>query len=340
MLLLLLLLGGLVPGMVSSTNPGFSRTINILPVVYIFPALALVGGASWAARRWVKGCNLIMGAVVVLAILYFAADIYAYFGVWAHHPETRSLHGPETLELAEYLEANPGIENIAISAPGVNYFNPWDLIQMGLLLSRQIRPRWFNGTDSLIIPATDGPVTYYFRDDAPLDDGWVPLFAADAANLETSQLSNFSVRVLQDPGQAARQLLASTMASKPEQFGGLVTIRGQSGLENSYSPGETIRLTTVWQANQVMAEPFIVFVHLLNEEGEWVAGWDKLDVAPQYWGEGDVFALNHELVTPDDAPPGTYRVTVGWYSPVTGNRLLTGEGEGQVLLGEIEIRGS
>lgn len=341
MLALLLLLGGLVPGMVSSTNPGFSRTINILPVVYVFPALALVGGASWAARRWVQGRIVIMGAVVALALLYFAVDIYAYFGVWTQHPETRILHGSESLELAEHLEANPGTETIAISAPGVNYFDPWDLIQMDLLSSRQMRPRWFNGSNSLIIPATDEPVTYYFRDDAPMDDGWELLFGEgrlqNTAGLETGQLSNFSVRVLQDPAQATRQLLASTAASEPLQFGGLVTIRGQSGLENSYSPGEMIHLTTVWQADQVTAEPFVVFVHLLNEEGEWIAGWDKLDVAPGYWGVGDVFALNHALVIPDDASPGTYQVTAGWYSPVTGDRLLTGEGEGQVRLGEIKI---
>lgn len=342
-LVLLLLMGGLVPGMVSSTNPGFSRTINILPVVYVFPALALVGGANWAARRWNKGRNLIMGAVVVLALLYFAADIYAYFGVWTQHPETQILHGPETLELAEYLEANPEIENIAISTPGVNYFDPWDLFQMDLLLSRQMRPRWFNGTNSLIIPAVDEPVTYYFRDDAPMDDGWEPLLAKDqpqtAANLDAGNLSNFSVRVLQDPDQATKQLLASTTASEPEQFGGLVTIRGKSGLENSYLSGETIHLTTVWQADQVATEPLIVFVHLLNDQGEWVAGWDKLDVAPEYWGEGDIFALNHALDIPDNAPPGTYLVTAGWYSPVTGDRLLTGKNDGQVFLGEIEIRG-
>jgi hypothetical protein len=245
--------------------------------------------------------------------------------------------------LAEYLEANPKIENIAISTPGVNYFDPWDLFQMDLLLSRQMRPRWFNGTNSLIIPAVDEPVTYYFRDDAPMNDGWEPLLAEDqaqnAANLDAGNLSNFSVRVLQDPDQATKQLLASTTASEPEQFGGLVTIRGKSGLENSYLSGETIHLTTVWQADQVATEPLIVFVHLLNDQGEWVAGWDKLDVAPEYWGEGDIFALNHALDIPDNAPPGTYLVTAGWYSPVTGDRLLTGKNDGQVFLGEIEIRG-
>jgi 4-amino-4-deoxy-L-arabinose transferase-like glycosyltransferase len=343
-LVLLLLLGGLIPGMVSSTNPGFSRTINILPVVYIFPALALVEGATWAARRWNKGRYLIMGAVTALALLYFAADIFAYFGLWTQHPETQMLHGPGTLELAEYLEAHPQIENIAISAPGVNYYDPWDLIQMDLLLSREARIRWFNGANSLIVPATAGPVIYYFRDDAPLNDDWEPLFAGDqaqnAADLDSGELSHFSVRMLQDPNQATKQLLASTVASEPVKFGDLVTFRGQSELESTYLPGQTIRLTTIWQANQVAAEPLIVFVHLLNDQGEWVAGWDKLDVAPEYWGQGDVFALNHELVIPEDARPGVYQVTAGWYSPVTGDRLLAGEGDGQVLLGDIEIGGS
>ena len=67
-------------------------------------------------------------------------------------------------------------------------------------------------------------------------------------------------------------------------------------------------------------------------------GWDKLDVTPESWGVGDVFALNHTLAIPEDAPPGTYHINAGWYSPVTGNRLLTGDGDDHVFLGEVKIR--
>ena len=94
----------------------------------------------------------------------------------------------------------------------------------------------------------------------------------------------------------------------------------------------------MWQADQGAQEPFIVFVHLLNDGGEWFAGWDRLDVTPESWGMGDVFALNHELAIPADAPPGTYKVTAGWYSPVTGARLFTGEGNDQIQLGKIQIQ--
>jgi hypothetical protein len=117
----------------------------------------------------------------------------------------------------------------------------------------------------------------------------------------------------------------------------LVTLQGQSGLEGNYIPGETIHLQTVWQANSVATEPFIVFVHLLDDTGKWFAGWDKLDVSAENWGQDDVFALNHALTIPADAPPGAYQITAGWYSPVTGARLQTGNGNDQLLLGEITL---
>jgi 4-amino-4-deoxy-L-arabinose transferase-like glycosyltransferase len=339
-LALFLLVGGLIPGMVSITDPGFRRIINTLPVVYVFPALVLMASANWASRRWEKQRKLIAALVAGLAMIYFASDIYAYFGVWVPHPEAQVNYGPEMLQLAEYLEAHPEIESAAISTPGVTYFDPWDRIQMGLLLGRDLAPRWFNGATSLIIPAVDGPVTYYLHYNSPLDDDWWPLLdAGSAGDVDGGEVPAFTPYVLLEPKKAIEQLLASNSALDPVQLGGIVTFRGGDVLEDSFSPGETIHLRTVWQADNVPNEPTIVYVHLLNDAGEWVAGWDKLDVAPESWGAGDVFALNHTLAIPADAPLGTYHINVGWYSPVTGTRLLIVDGDDHIPLGEVKIGG-
>jgi len=249
--------------------------------------------------------------------------------------------GLEMLQLAEYLEVHPEIESVAISTPGVTYFDPWDRIQMGLLLRRDLAPRWFNGATSLIVPAVEDPVTYIFHDNSPLDDGWWPLLdedsTGDKASLNREEVSAFTTYVVQEPKQAIERLLASNSARDPVQLGGIVTLRGGDVLEDFFVPGETIHLRTLWQADDVPNDPTIVFVHLLNDAGEWVAGWDKLDVASESWGVGDVFALNHTLTIPTDAPPGTYHINVGWYSPVTGIRLLTVDGDDHILLGEVKI---
>lgn len=337
-LVLLLLLGGLIPGMISSTNPGFSRTINILPVVYVFPALAVVVGVNWAVQRWSKQRKLLMGAVATLTLLYFAAEIYTYFGVWARHPEVRALHGADILELAEHIEAAPSTASIAVSTPGVNYFDPWDRIQWELLVPGDMGTRWFNGSNSLIVPASDQPVIYYFRDTAPMDEGWASLLSKEnSADLDAGELSTFSVYTLQHPNQAMEQLLATGLIDQSEQFGGLVSLRGQRGLEDNYKPGETIHFQTLWQADKVTTEPFIVFVHLLDETGTWFAGWDRLDVSPESWKPGDVFALNHVLTIPADAPSGAYQITTGWYSPITDIRLKTSDDADQIILGEITL---
>jgi hypothetical protein len=43
------------------------------------------------------------------------------------------------------------------------------------------------------------------------------------------------------------------------------------------------------------------------------------------------------MVIPQDLPAGAYQVVAGVYDPVTGQRLLTTDGNDAVTLGHVEI---
>jgi len=97
-------------------------------------------------------------------------------------------------------------------------------------------------------------------------------------------------------------------------------------LENdSLKPGETLQITLYWRALQPMQENYTVFVHVARPDGAILI---QRDVQPRdgthptgSWVTGELVGDPHELSIPGDAPPGTYWLKVGMYSPATMERL-------------------
>ncbi|MGA9351558.1 MAG: protein kinase [Anaerolineae bacterium] len=97
-------------------------------------------------------------------------------------------------------------------------------------------------------------------------------------------------------------------------------------LENdSLKPGETLHLTLYWRALQPMQENYTVFVHVVRADGAILI---QRDVEPRdgthptgLWVTGELVEDPHELSIPSDAPPDTYWLKVGMYSPATMQRL-------------------
>ncbi|GAB4482739.1 MAG: hypothetical protein Kow00124_31800 [Anaerolineae bacterium] len=359
LLAVLLLLGGLLPGMLSSRAPAYLDTVNSLPVVFIFPALALADAVGWLARRLPDQIGLFRTLVGIMVAAFALREGHAYFGTWVRAPEVRAAHTEFLLEAARYLERNPQIEAAAISAPGVDYYTPWDRRSMELTLHRPLPLRWFYGEDSLIIPAADGPVWLIVMDNAPLLADW--LYVLSQAELvgqvttinDTPALTIYRLPSSQD---AAQTLIAGNPTNPtgwasqtvllPEErpvVGGVVALRARRIAGLVFQPGETIRLQTVWEVQAVPSPPLLVFVHLIDAQGGLRAGWDDLDVPPEGWQPGDVFALNHELAIPPDLPPGDYFIYTGFYSPETLARLPVRLGDepirDRILLETVHIGG-
>lgn len=96
-----------------------------------------------------------------------------------------------------------------------------------------------------------------------------------------------------------------------------------------------------WQPLEPLDKDYKVFVHVRDANGEVVFQNDKLPLNALLpmtrWPAGEPMRDAHAMVIPKDVPAGTYQVVAGVYDPITGQRLLTAEGNDAVLLGNVTI---
>lgn len=142
------------------------------------------------------------------------------------------------------------------------------------------------------------------------------------------------------PPEQWPSLAAATPITGAWQNG--VALKGYTLAPQPVRPGENLTVNLFWQANQTIAENFVVFVHLLTESGQIIAQHDALPRAGAYptpwWRPGVIIEDNHTLPIPGDAPEGRYRLLAGLYSAETGVRPLLTSGDDYMTLGQVEIR--
>jgi hypothetical protein len=114
----------------------------------------------------------------------------------------------------------------------------------------------------------------------------------------------------------------------------------------SLQPGHPLTVTLHWQAREPVSAPYTVFLHLLDPDGQRVA---QADGPPfdglhptDHWLPGERLRDQRQLTLPADAPPGRYQIVVGWYDPLSQDRLplLTGDDSlsmASISLGPIEV---
>ncbi|MCB9421091.1 MAG: glycosyltransferase family 39 protein [Ardenticatenaceae bacterium] len=144
------------------------------------------------------------------------------------------------------------------------------------------------------------------------------LFDRDGGMVYTANLGTLTIE------KSQRLFEAPPVQNKLDVlFGNEISLLGYdlavSG-ENQYD------LTLVWQAAQVPADDYTVFVHLLDQNGVcclWQA--DAMPQQNQYptnrWLADEVVVDTYQIIVPDKTPPGEYGVEVGLYLAGNGRRL-------------------
>jgi hypothetical protein len=115
-----------------------------------------------------------------------------------------------------------------------------------------------------------------------------------------------------------------------------------TGLSPQLQPGQEVRLKLQWQALREMRESYKIFLHLTDATGQIVS---QVDTLPQQgaaptsgWVAGEIIQDELALTVPPEMPSDSYRLVVGLYNKKTSERLMAGQNDYVVLMGNAEDR--
>ncbi|MEW5957985.1 MAG: DUF2079 domain-containing protein [Chloroflexota bacterium] len=124
---------------------------------------------------------------------------------------------------------------------------------------------------------------------------------------------------------------------RPVQFWNLIDLQGVELPAGPLKAGDQLPFTLTWQPRAPITIDLTTFAHLLDAQGQVAAqlDWtpqDRLGYLPTTaWQPGRTVVDRQSIPLPGDLAPGSYRLIVGWYYPLTGERLpLTAGGAGDV----------
>lgn len=118
-------------------------------------------------------------------------------------------------------------------------------------------------------------------------------------------------------------------------LGGSGWVRYHQDKRASFRRGETIYLTLYWRAVGLVSRNYSAFTHLLNSEGKFCGGMDKLLGEGFYptsrWPPGEIYWQDYPIPIPPEIPEGHYLIEVGLYNLETMERLPILDEEGKIL---------
>lgn len=147
------------------------------------------------------------------------------------------------------------------------------------------------------------------------DDRQLPVFQGDDENV----LDRVRLGYVVAPGDTAVSGTTAVDAQFGEQIRLLETAVGPA------LPGRSLDVTLIWEALSPPAGDYTVFVHVLNQAGEVVAGHDGKPMENRFptpaFRPGVRVVDRHQLALPADLPGGVYTLSAGLYQLESGERL-------------------
>ncbi len=324
------------------TGPGLATTqaIGMQPVLYLFPALAIVAG--WRAiRNYELGINSSSLVALLALILYGTIAISsarAYFGRWANSPEVRVQYESTMVTALHYLDAHGrGAAAVSTITPG-QYHTP--AVAALTLRNPAVFPRWFDGRESLLLP-DEADATLVIPGFTPIPLALQPYLAAarltEELPLRPDDLDRpIRLYSVDGPATIAVALARMTPAGGPSTtFGENIDLLGYELSTVTTRPGETVTLVTAWRLRQPLPGAAL-FAHVIGPTG-LLAQADSLGAPGESWLAGDVLLQLHTLALPADAAPGDYPLAVGVYVRPDGARLRLPDGADMLTLTTLTV---
>lgn len=338
--LLIWWLVGISPAVLSLPPASLGHVILAQPAFYILAALPVGALAGWARLPVAWGKTAVAFLAVGLIGLNGARDMMAYFNEWPQRGMVRFLYRADIEDVAAFVVGDadsPVTTDFGITGL---LAGPWDRVALDLALREypEIRPRWYNPERALLLwpdtsfsgyPSVESPYSEQFQtlpEDALLQGGYQYTRVAPAM---TPTLPDGHVFYSEAPVCFANHLCWTAAAF--DELTGKLELQWQVADQLDLPP---MPLISNPPPPDVYAGPRLyVFAHLLGGDGNFLGGDDGLWIDPQTLQAGDVFLQRHQLPVPADGED--VAVAFGLYDPMTGDRILTADGEEMIRL-EIE----
>jgi 4-amino-4-deoxy-L-arabinose transferase-like glycosyltransferase len=338
----------LIPSIVTSGAPNFTRTLGALPMVFALPAIGLEWLSMWPLRMIAMPYQQKLSRILAPIAIVFLLGVYVinavstfddYFNKWPNHSETQFVFQADFAAIAKDIDANNVMD---VSVGGLSN-DTMDDDSLRLLLRRKdVRVRWFDSGSPIssggaIVEGYNRALSIYIPSSVPIS----PLFAIildDNRCLDSFVDDHFRRYQLRCEG-------VSGIGPKARVFNDTALLQdtGQN-FPKTILAGDRFQFTTTWLAQLPIDYPRRVFIHLVDpHSGLTIAQHDGLDAPTKFWRDFDRIIQIHALTVPLETVPGIYELWIGLYNPVTGQRIMqtdlanTESSTDQYLLGTIQV---
>ena len=238
---------------------------------------------------------------------------------------------------------SPGPVSLCFSGLAVDEIDPITYDQA--IGTNDVQIKWFDTRSSLVVPAAGRQGWLLIGDATPLAssledwlhpivspwgtrrtvDGETAYTLYRVVDGETFQrnLDGFRERSIvwasRETDLASPQVEAHRLPL-PVDFGHQVELVGCELVETTRPDGQ-VELLTAWRVVAPTDAPLMIFAHLLDTSGQFLAGQDRLDVPPAGWEVNDHFLQLHWLTIPPDLATRGWVVEIGVYARDTLQRL-------------------
>ena len=327
-----------------------SYVLPVFPMVDVVAALGLSVSVSWLAERWrqpdrARDAAWILYSLAIIGIIgssflwlrlrpYYSAYFNPLLGGARMASRLFVFGGGEGLDLAaQYLNQKQDAENLQVSAAYPNHVFRYHFKGM----TWPLRQDSWTGLWLL----SDYVVSYFSYAQRGIPSPEViealqefePEYVARINGIEYAQVYEVPSLIL-DEAPAITHPAEVNLDDK-------VTFLGYDLETEQAKAGGEIAITLYWQRREPLYADYSVYLRLLN--GVYDV-WGGQDGGPLWgamptslWEDGMVVVDKRWIPVLPGTPPGVYQIEMGMYDPTTMIPLEPVDGDGNLLLGPVEV---
>lgn len=307
------------PTILAEDTPHFLRAVGILPAALILPALGL--SQLWSWTRLPRRLRQVL--VIVLLAGSLAITIRDYFVIYSRQPETAYWFEAAARDLAEKVNAEP-LET-TVMADQI-FRDGWPSVRFLLKSDQRVKFYDSQGSD---LPAVDWPTALYAWPHENLEQVTEAIRPPALVKGQAGSLAQGDLEAEPYPLFSYYSVNESLDWPAIVQFDNTIQLHQASvtALED-----QRLDVDLTWSTGQQMAQPLIVFVHVVGpngligqsdtvpSQGHWPTSW---------WRPGLMIEDTHQIDLTEAYQAPLHQILVGLYDANTRLRLQVFDKSGQ-----------